>query len=67
MILTNEASEGSSILWDTSCMQGVYKLLDRSRDRVERHCLREDAMTAAIFLVSINLLLIGSLALRTRS
>ena len=28
--------------------------------------LREDAMTAAIFVISINLLLVGSLAIRDR-
>jgi len=49
-------------------MQGVYK-----RPRSCSHGLRrgransrEDAMTAAIFVISINLLLIGSLAIRDR-
>lgn len=48
-------------------MQGVYKLDPESRSAVRpraRPFLREDAMTAAIFLISINLLLIGSLAIR---
>jgi hypothetical protein len=34
--------------------------------RRERATSREDAMTAAIFVISINLLLIGSLAIRDR-
>jgi hypothetical protein len=50
-------------------MQDVYKLDPVSPLRLRpraRPFLREDAMTAAIFVISINLLLIGSLAIRSR-
>ncbi len=49
-------------------MQGVYKEVPflLPRPRRGRATSREDAMTAAIFVISINLLLIGSLAIRDR-
>jgi hypothetical protein len=43
-------------------MQGAFKLLlpKETRSPIERTA----AMTAAIFLISLNLLLVGSLAIR---